>query len=242
MGDRFSGAPVIIAIAAIAGIAFLLPLAGASSQAPTASGAALRTPWGEADLQGIWTDEFDTPLQRPAKYGHQEFFSPAQREELDRQRAALFGSDPRQERGTALDVGGAYNTAFLTIKHAGPRTSLIVDPADGRIPPLMPEARKAAAADREFRLALLQATDACKTQEPVCAGGRYDPTPSRRFAEPSTPVSRGNSCVSIVLTARRTMGSRTAVCTADCPTLAACSAAASVASSRRRAASRCSMT
>ena len=192
MGDRFSGAPVIIAIAAIAGIAFLLPLAGASSQAPTASGAALRTPWGEADLQGIWTDEFDTPLQRPAKYGHQEFFSPAQREELDRQRAALFGSDPRQERGTALDVGGAYNTAFLTIKHAGPRTSLIVDPADGRIPPLMPEARKAAAADREFRLALLQATDACKTQEPVCAGGRYDPTPSRRFAEPPPRYHAGN--------------------------------------------------
>jgi hypothetical protein len=38
---------------------------------------------------------------------------------------------PRQERGTALDVGGAYNTAFLTIKHAGPRTSLIVDPPNG---------------------------------------------------------------------------------------------------------------
>jgi hypothetical protein len=36
---------------------------------------ALKTPWGEPDLQGIWTDEFDTPLQRPSKYANQEFFT-----------------------------------------------------------------------------------------------------------------------------------------------------------------------
>jgi hypothetical protein len=78
------------------------------------------------------------------------------------------GNDPRQARGSAVDVGGAYNTAFLAIKHAGARTSLIVDPPNGRIPPLTPEAQKAAADDREFRLALLGSTDACKNQEPVC--------------------------------------------------------------------------
>src|SRR5216684_1364181 len=124
-------------------LVFLKPAEVAvADQAPAASVTApaaapvLKTPWGEPDLQGIWTDESDTPLQRPAKYANQEFFTAAQREELDKERGALYGSDPRQERGTAVDVGGAYNTAFLTIKHAGARTSLVVDPANGRIPPL----------------------------------------------------------------------------------------------------------
>src|ERR1700686_923730 len=172
MGHRFSGLILTAAIAAAAGAALSVSVTRTSAQAPAVSGAALKaaplkTAWGEPDLQGIWTDEFDTPLQRPAKYANQEFFTEAQREELDKQRGALFGSDPRQERGTAVDVGGAYNTAFLTIKHAGARTSLIVDPPNGRIPPQTPEAQKAAAADREFRLALLQSTEACKNQELV---------------------------------------------------------------------------
>src|SRR5260370_40928916 len=53
-------------------------------------------------------------------------------------------------------------------------------------------AQQAAAADREFRLALLQSTDACKNKEPACAGGRYDPTPSPRFAETPPRYHTGN--------------------------------------------------
>jgi hypothetical protein len=67
-----------------------------------------------------------------------------------------------------------------------------VDPPNGRIPPVTPEAQQTAAADREFRLALLQSTQACKNQEPVCAGGKYDPTPSPRFAEPPPRYHTGN--------------------------------------------------
>jgi len=163
-----------------------------ASGTPRASAPVLKTLWGEPDLQGIWTDEFDTPLQRPAEYANQELFSEAQRQQLDKQRAELFGSDPRQQRGTTTDVGGAYNTAFLTVKHAGARTSLIVEPPNGRIPPLTPEAQKAAAADREYRLALLQSTDACKNKEPICAGGKYDPMPSPRFGEPPPRYHTGN--------------------------------------------------
>ena len=193
MRERFSGSMVAVAVAAAVGSAAIsVPVTPASPQAPTAPSAALKTPWGEPDLQGIWTDEFDTPLQRPAKYANQEFFTEAQREELDQQRGALFGSDPRQERGSAVDVGGAYNTSFLTVKHAGARTSLVVDPPNGRIPPLTPQAQQAAAADREFRLALLQSTQACKTRAPVCAGGTYDPTPSPRFAELPPRYHAGN--------------------------------------------------
>jgi len=144
------------------------------------------TPWGEPDLQGIWTDEFDTPLQRSAKHTNQELFTAIQREELDKQRAAHYASgDSRRERGTVNDVNGTdNNTVFLAIKHTGARTSLIVDPPNGRTPPLTPEAQRAAAADQEFRLALLQSTDACKNREPTCAGGKYDPAPSPRRAEP----------------------------------------------------------
>ncbi len=147
------------------------------------SEAALKASWGEPDLQGIWTDESDTPLQRSPKYANQEFFTEAQRAELDKERAALLGRDKRVERGTELDVAGAYNSVFMMMKHTGTRTSLIVDPPDGRIPSLTPEARQRAAAEKEFRLALLQATETCKNESVACNGGKYNPTPSPRFSE-----------------------------------------------------------
>src|SRR5262245_38650882 len=149
MRDRFLSATMRVVIAAAAiGAVTAVSVIPASAQATAPPTPALKTPWGEPDLQGIWTDEFDTPFQRSPKYANQEFFTVAQREELDRQRAAHYGGDPRQGRGSAIDVGGAYNTAFLTIKHAGARTSLVVDPPDGRLAPLTPEAQRAAAADR----------------------------------------------------------------------------------------------
>jgi hypothetical protein len=153
-----------------------------SRKAPNAT-AILKTPWGEPDLQGIWTDESDTSLQRPAKYANQEFFTEEQRQELDKERAALLGRDKRVERGTELDVAGAYNAVFMSMKRTGLRTSLIVDPPNGRLPALTPEAQKIAAADRAFRLALLQSTDTCKNKSVACNGGKYDPTPSPRRAE-----------------------------------------------------------
>jgi len=154
----------------------------ASATAPKAA-ATLSTPWGEPDLQGIWMDESDTPLQRPAKYANQEFFTEAQRAELDKERAALLGRDKRVERGTELDVAGAYNAEFMSIKRTGARTSLIVDPPNGRIPPLTPEAQKIATADRALRLALLQSTETCKNKSVACDGGKYDPTPTTRRGE-----------------------------------------------------------
>jgi hypothetical protein len=191
MRVRFSGSMIMLAIAAAGvGAAISVSVTGTSAQAPAASGtapvpvAALKTPWGEPDLQGIWTDETDTPLQRPAKYASQEFFTEAQRAELDEARSAMLARDRRSERGTATDVSGAYNSVFLSVKRIGARTSLIVDPPNGRMPPPTPEAQKIAAADRDFRLALLQATDTCKTKSPACGGGTYDPAPSPRRAEP----------------------------------------------------------
>src|ERR1700686_730848 len=122
MRDRFSGSMIAVAIAAAAvSAAISVPVTRTSAQAPAASGTALKTPWGEPDLQGIWTDEFDTPLQRPAEYANQEFFTQAQREDIDQQRRAHFGGDPRQERGIASDVGRPHNTGFMAAKQGGPR-------------------------------------------------------------------------------------------------------------------------
>jgi hypothetical protein len=187
MGDRFSISTMTVAIAAaIVGTAVSGLATHASAQT------ALRTPWGEPDLQGIWTEEFDTPLQRPARYANQEFFTEAQRQELDRQRAGYYGDGARQQRTSQFEDGVMYNTSFLTIKRTGPRTSMIVDPPNGRLPPQTPEAQRAAAADREFFLALMAATDACKNTERACAGGKYDPTPSPRFAEAPPRYHAGN--------------------------------------------------
>ena len=181
MRERFSGSLIAVAIAGAAvsaGVSVSITQTSAQAPAP-----ALTTSWGEPDLQGIWMDETDTPLQRPAKYATQEFFTEAQRAELDAQRAALGGKDNRRERGTELDVTGSYNDLFISRKHAGVRTSRIMDPPDGRIPQLTPEAQKIAAAERAFRLALLQSTETCRIEYRSCAGGKYDPTPSPRFAE-----------------------------------------------------------
>jgi len=183
MLDRFSGSMITVAVAAAA--ASLVISAHGQSPAASAPAPVLKTSWGEPDLQGIWMEETDTPLQRPAKYADQEFFTPEQRAELDAQRAALEGKDERAERGTELDVGGSYNQLFVPRKHTGSRTSMIVDPPNGRIPQMTPEAQKLAAAEREFRLALLQSTASCKNHYQNCTGGKYDPTPSPRFAEPT---------------------------------------------------------
>src|SRR5215471_18460221 len=142
MSDRFlsSMIPVAIAVAAV-GTVVAVSVTHTPVQA-SAEGPAVKTPWGEPDLQGIWTDETATPLQRSAKYASQEFFTEAQRAELDQQRAAAPGRDNRGERGSELDVCGAYNAEFNSVKRTGARTSMIVEPPDGRIPAITPEAEK----------------------------------------------------------------------------------------------------
>jgi hypothetical protein len=164
-------------VGASAAIAVGLVTAGlacvAAVEAPT-----LKTPWGEPDLQGIWTDENDTPFQRSSKYANREFFTDAERAEFDVLRSTLRGRDNRGNRGSERDVSGAYNNVWGGLKRTGARTSMIVDPPNGRVPPLVSEAEKIAAADRDFRNVLMRATQTCKLQLPGCAGGRFDPVPA----------------------------------------------------------------
>jgi hypothetical protein len=73
----------------------------------------------------------------------------------------------------------------------GRRTSLVVDPPNGKIPPLTPDAQKKRATMREFQLALLQATDLCKNKMPGCDGGKYGPPSPRRNEAPPLYVTVG---------------------------------------------------
>ena len=143
--------------------------AGAASPAP-------KTSWGEPDLQGLWNAEYEEPLERPAQYANKEFFTDAERAELDEIRTRQEFGAKRAEKGSAKDVGGAYDPGvYLQHRRTGRRTSLIVDPPDGRIPPVTPEVAKRRAEIREWQLALVQATEACRDKLPGCDGGKYTP-------------------------------------------------------------------
>jgi hypothetical protein len=180
--QRFLGSTTRLTMAAV-GVSGLISAAIITATSAQAPAQIPKTPWGEPDLQGIWTDETDTPLQRSPKFGNKEFFTEAERADLDRQRSQMQGREKRAERGTVADVAGAYNDAFTPKKRTGARTSRIVEPKNGRLPPTTPEAQKVAAAERDFRLVLMQATEACKNKEPDCRGGKYDPKPSPKYED-----------------------------------------------------------
>jgi hypothetical protein len=152
------------------------------------AGPAPTTPGGEPDLQGIWTRDSDEPLQRPAKYADKATFTDEERAALDKQIAEIVGreaSEERRQRGTEQDVGGAYNAAVFTSHlRTGLRTSMIIDPPDGRIPALTAEEQKKRSELREYALALVQATEVCKNKLPACAGGKYGPPSPRRAETP----------------------------------------------------------
>src|SRR5881409_159615 len=125
MSKRSLGLRLIGVAAVIMAVVVLLKLSPVPrAEDAVRAGPAPKTPWGEPDLQGIWTNHYEIPLQRPARYANKEFFTEEERAELDRRRAGLIGGDRRSERKSEQDVGGAYNAAiFMTHKPTGRRTS-----------------------------------------------------------------------------------------------------------------------
>lgn len=174
---------VVAGVVLVAGVLQFTALTG-RGQAQSGGGGSLTTPWGEPDLQGIWTDPYQTPLQRPTQYANKAEFTDEEREALDKERGSLLRRDFRVERGTERDVAGAYNAVFQSVRPTGKRTSLVVDPPDGRIPAITPEAQARQRVDREFRLALLAPTDTCKKKEAACAGGEFGPISPKRAEVP----------------------------------------------------------
>ena len=139
----------------------------------------LLTPWGDPDLQGIWSNPFVTPLERPEAFGTREFLTAeeiAAAEQALIERSQQPGRDGREFAGTEKDVARAYNDHWFGDPSLarGVRTSMIIDPPDGRIPALTAEAETRVATKTEYLQALLQGT----------SGGRPGPISPRR-AEPS---------------------------------------------------------
>ena len=171
------------------------PAAATPTGAVSTAGPEPKTQWNEPDLQGLWTYDVEVPLQRSTRFGNREFFTPEEQAALDKERARILSqSDRRYSPGSEQDVGGAYNQAiYTTHKRTGRRTSLIVDPPDGRIPPFTPEAQKKRAEIRAFQLALLQATDVCKQKLEGCSGGTYGPPSPRRAETPPHYLTVGGA-------------------------------------------------
>src|SRR6185436_2829483 len=140
-------------------VALLLRLARAPLDAKTpVAGAPPATAWGEPDLQGIWTRTTNEPLQRPARFKDREFLTDQERAEFDNKISDIVGRESdenRRSRGTEQDVSGGYSAAIFT-SHlpVGRRTSMIVDPPDGRIPPFTAQERKKRGELREYAFAL----------------------------------------------------------------------------------------
>jgi hypothetical protein len=107
--------------------------------APASSYTVPRTPWGDPDLQGIWNFGTITPLERPAEMKDRSTLTPAEVARLNEE-AATRG-DRRITEDRVRDVEAAYNAAWWDRGVSIGRTSLIIDPPDGRLPPYTPEGR-----------------------------------------------------------------------------------------------------
>jgi hypothetical protein len=104
------------------------------------------------NLEGIWNSSTATPIERQARFKDKEFYTPQDVADVERNAAAQQEDRPLRPGSTGF--GGTYNAAF---REPGQkvlrslRTSIITDPADGRIPPLTP----VAAAEKRRRQDLL---------------------------------------------------------------------------------------
>jgi hypothetical protein len=124
----------------------------AASQAPA------RTPWGDPDLQGVWTSATRTPLERPVALGNREFLTDEEvaKANLDLARQARDDETAPSPR-LAGQTGGGPEHWYERGRFAPRRTSIIVDPPNGRLPPLTPEAAARHAGEQQRFLAAASA-------------------------------------------------------------------------------------
>jgi hypothetical protein len=132
------------------------PAAGTQSKAPATAFTVSHTPDGQPDLQGVWSFGVGIPLERPGKFGEKGAVDEETGEAVELQKVAVernVGKDSREGQGTEADVARAYNAFWWDYgtKVYGNRTSLVVDPADGRIPALTADGQKRADMRAEAR-------------------------------------------------------------------------------------------
>ena len=133
---------LVAVLAAMTLVPMLAAPAAAQDEAP-------RTPWGAPDLQGVWDFRTITPLQRPEELGDQEFLTEEEAANLEQEAVEreirLYEAEARRtEAGGSV---GAYNNFWMdrgTNVAETRRTSLIIDPPNGRMPPLSEDGQRRA--------------------------------------------------------------------------------------------------
>jgi hypothetical protein len=131
MRQRFGAAVAVVAVMS------LLPVCAAA----------------QGNLEGIWTNATITPLERPPELAGKAFFTPEEAPAYEKQVRERNNAD-RREANSDADLTTGYNDFWWdrgTKVVSTHRTSIIVDPPDGRLPPLTPEAQKRGADRAEFR-------------------------------------------------------------------------------------------
>jgi hypothetical protein len=135
--------------------------AGDSTKAK--QGTPARTPWGHPDIQGIWDFRTVTPLERPAELAAKETLTEAEAADYAKKIVEGRNADTQRDQSTrrtvngtaeTQDIANAYNDFWWDrgTKVIGTRrTSLIIDPKDGRLPPLTEEGKKRLAAEDAIR-------------------------------------------------------------------------------------------
>ena len=138
---------------------FLASLGGVAIAVASLAAQPTLTPDGQPDLQGVWLDNSATPLERPKELGGRQFLTDAEVAELKRRADRLFKNGYSDFAGgdnfflAALrDVGQYKNPATtsssgeMVEREFDNRTSLIIDPPDGKIPPFTPDGKRRQAA------------------------------------------------------------------------------------------------
>ena len=122
--------------------ALILAPSVAAGQSAALTGPVALTSWGDPDLQGIWTHGTITPLERPAEYAGRELLTEEEVAALNH--ASDTRADQREGLTAEQDVALAYNQFWWDRGVSIGRTSLIVDPPDGRLPARVPDAERVA--------------------------------------------------------------------------------------------------
>ena len=125
--------------------------AAAPNAGAAASGSIARTPWGDPDLQGIFTtdDEVRVPVERPRELGTRAVLSEEEMAARLREVARRARDDRNDRTKLAEDqTGDGPEHWYEQGKTISRRTSLIIDPPDGRLPPLTPDGEKRLADQR----------------------------------------------------------------------------------------------
>jgi hypothetical protein len=178
------------AMAAWIGLALLTPARVSGQASPATKKAAPRKTWtlsrtpdGQPDFQGVWATATLTPLERPAEFAGKEFLTEQEAAEYEKRTLEQVNTD-RRDGGNEADLRRNYNEFWRdrgTAVVGSRRTSLIVDPPDGRIPAFTPEAAKKRAAQTQADRVPSGPEDLALRIRCITRGLPMVPTPNNNF-------------------------------------------------------------